>query len=192
MPTKTSAIVLAVATLALSSCGSSSHSIQPRNAAGVRARLYAFYKAERADNTTAACAMATKTNQAELIAEEHVSSCQAAFFKIWNTTAGVLSEATEAQIGTKATQADQVEVAKAKILVVRNHATVIDPGRDETEEYIYSEGRWLFVKQEKNTESTQGLRQQAEETEAKNEAALDAGEAQATRSEITEAVEGTG
>jgi hypothetical protein len=151
--------------------------------------MYAFYKAERAGDAVAACAMATKPNQEELVREQKVSSCPAAFFKIWNTKAGIYSEAREAEISAKATQTDEAEVAKAKILVVGNHATVIDPGREEIEEYTYRNGQWLFVKQEKNT-GAEGFQKEAEESEAKNKAIVEAAEAQGSHDEIEEAAEG--
>jgi hypothetical protein len=188
------ALVLAVllATVA-AGCGATKKPPSNRTAAGVRARLYAFYKDERTGNTAAACAMATKANQAELMREEKVSSCQAAFFKIWNTTAGVFSEAREAKIGATALRRDESEVAKAKILVVGDHATVIDPGREETAEYIYRGGQWLFVKQESTTAATAaGLRKEAEESEAKNQAAIEAGEARGNGNEIKESGEEAG
>lgn len=145
--------------------------------------MYAFFRDERAGNARAACAMVTAANQRELIAEEHVSSCPAAFFKIWNTGPGVYSAAREAQISAKAKRTDETEVAKAKILVVGDQATVIDPGREETEEYVYRDGQWLFVKQEENNEAA-ALAREAEAREAKNEAAIRAGEAQGTASEL--------
>lgn len=181
---------LVVGLLGITACGSSSSTTTTapsnKNAAGVRARQYAFYKDERTGNTAAACAQVVKANQEELMKEEKVSSCQAAFFKIWNTNAGVYSEADEAKRSAKATKEDEAEIARAKILVVGDRATVIDPRREETEEYLYSNGHWLFVKQEPNTEATAGLKKQAEEAEAKNEAVIKAGEAQGTGNAIKE------
>jgi hypothetical protein len=188
------AIVGTCALALFAGCGSggSSTTTAPsnKNAAGVRARQYAFYKDERTGNTAAACAMVVKANQEELMKEEKVSSCQAAFFKIWNTNAGVFSSAQEEKRSVKALTADEAEVAKAKILVVGDRATVIDPGRKETEEYLYSNGHWLFVKQEQNTEATAGFKKQAEEAEAKNEAVIKAGEAQGAGNAIKESGEG--
>ena len=181
-------LVLAALALALcvSGCGSTAPSNANRNVAGVRARLYAFYKDERTGDTAGACAIATKSNQEELVKEEKVSSCQAAFFKIWNTGAGVYSASKEAAISAKARQIDEGEVATAKILVVGDRATVINPGREETAEYLYRNGQWLFLKQAPNTEATIGLKKQAEEAEAKNEAAIRAGEAQGASNAIKE------
>jgi hypothetical protein len=38
------------------------------------------------------------------------------------------------------------DVAKLKILVVGNHATVINPDLEETDELVYSGGHWLVQK----------------------------------------------
>ena len=183
----------AIGVVGLAGCGSTSTTTTApsnKNAAGVRARQYAFYKDERTGNTAAACAMTVKSNQEELMREEKVSSCQAAFFKIWNTNAGIYSEAEEAKRSATAIKDNEAEVARAKILVVGDRATVIDPRREETEEYLYKNGQWLFVKQQKNTEATAGLKKQAEETEAKNEAVVKAGEAQGGSNELKETATG--
>lgn len=187
---------LSLACFALAGCGAG-HSTTPalgpnQNPAGVRARLYAFYRDERAGNTAAACALMTKANQAAVAKEEDTSSCQAALFKRWNTNAGVYSEAEEAKRSAKALNEVEAEIAKDKIIVVGDHATVIRPKLEETAEYLYSGGKWLFVKATKNTEAAEELQKEAEETEAKNEAVKKASEAQESSNEIKEQVEEEG
>ena len=185
---KRAALATLTATTVLAGCGgTSTKPREPRDAAGVRARQYAFYKAERAGSAATACALDTPSAQQVLVREQHVSSCPAAFFKLWNTGPGVYSPSREAAIDKHALSVDEQEVPDAKILVVGDRATVIDPGRQETEEYVYRDGAWLFVKQEHNTEQeAAGLRHQAEETESKDEAATRAGEAQEASTELSE------
>ena len=184
-------IGLLLACFALIGCGARHH-LAPtvgsnENSTGVRARLYAFYRDERTNNTAAACASTSRANQIGLIKEEKVSSCQAAFFKIWNTHLGIDPEAEQS---TKILNELEAEIPKDKIIVVGDHATVIRPKLEETVEYTYSDGRWIFEKADKNTEGAESLKKEAEETEAKNEAVQKAAEAQESNNEIKEQATG--
>jgi hypothetical protein len=187
-------IGLLLACFALVGCGASHHlasTIGPNeNSAGVRARLYAFYRDERTNNTAAACASTSRANQIGLAKEEKVSSCQAAFFKIWNTHTGIYSEAEQTKHSTEVLNELEAEIPKDKIIVVGDRATVIRPKLEETAEYAYRGGQWIYEKSTKNTEAAEDLKREAEETEAKNEAVKKAAEAQESNNEIKEQATG--
>ena len=188
------AIVLSAIVVAggLTACGSNSSTntaadATNRNAAGVRASYYEYFQDERTGNTQAACALSSKNDQARIAAEAKASSCQAATFKDWNVKPGVLSPAVEQKIQQNSLKKNVAEVAKYKILVVGNHATAINPELEDTDELIYTGGRWLVERHTSNAaETAEGLKKQAKEEEAKNQAALEAGEAKGNENAIKE------
>ncbi len=170
-------------------CGSSSTTTTASNRddAGVRASYYEYFQAERTGNAQAACALSTKSDQARIAADAHASTCEAATFKNWNIKPGVLSAAAEQKIQKNNFKKNVADVAKFKILVVGNHATVINPDLEETDELIYSNGHWLLERKTSNAaETAEGLKKQAQEGEAKSQAAIEAGEAKGTENAIKE------
>jgi hypothetical protein len=194
LPNRNSAaIVLSVVVVGgLAACGSNSSrntvaDATNRNAVGVRASYYEYFHDERTGSAQAACALSTKSDQARIASEGKASSCEAALFKNWNVTPGVLSQAAEQKIQENSLKKNVAEVAKYKILVVGNHATVINPELEETDELIYSNGHWLLEKHTSNaSETAEGLKKQAKEAEAKNQAAIEAGEARGNENAIKE------
>ncbi len=159
-----------------------------RNAAGVRASYYQYFADERTGNAQAACALSTKSDQASIAANAKATTCEAALFKNWNIKPGVLSPAAEQKLEASALKKNVAAVAQYKILVVGNHATVINPELEETDELIYSDGQWLVEKHTNNAaETTEGLKKQAKEAEAKTQAAREAGEARGNENAAKEA-----
>jgi hypothetical protein len=160
--------------IGLTGCGSAAMTTAPsnKNAAGVRASYYEYFQDERTGNAQAACAQSTKSDQATIAADGKTATCEAAVFKHWHVSAQKTEE--------EALKKGVAEVAKYKILVVGNRATVINPELEEADELIYSGGHWLLEKTTSITaETAEGLKKEAREAEAKRKAGLEAGEAQA-------------
>jgi hypothetical protein len=181
-------LVILSAALSLAGCGGAAASgpHEPRDATGVRENMYAFYRDERTGNAVDACATMTKQAQAELVKEQKASSCPAAQFTVWNSPTGTLSQAQETKINERSLTKLEGQVARAKILVVGDHATAINPLVQKTEEYVYTDGRWLFANTSPSNAPAE-MKKEAEEQEAQNQAAITAGEAEHTNHEIQQA-----
>jgi len=172
---------------ACGSSGTASTATDNRNAAGVRASYEEYFHDERTGNAQAACELSTKADQSRIAAEGHAATCEAATFKSWNVKPGVLAAAVEQKSQEDALKKNLAEVAKYKILVAGNRATVILPGLEETDELIYNGGHWLVEKITSNAaETAEGLKKQAKEAEAKTKAAVEAAEARGGENALKE------
>lgn len=158
---------LAVLTTAsLAACGSddSTTALSQKNAAGVRAAMYAYFHALRADDVAAVCRLDLKP-PSQLISAMGTTSCQAAYRKYWRewreSTGGPFASVVKR---------GEAEIAKRTIEISGDSATSFDPERQETEVFVYRDGRWFFVKESKNEAPTKELRRELREANENSEA----------------------